>query len=63
MTNHDEAQYFLAVDKICAMMQKENTAYSYYGSFLNQGIEEDWRRKICEWAYDVVDHFNYDRET
>jgi len=23
---------------------------------------EEWRRKICEWAYKVVDHFRIDRE-
>lgn len=23
---------------------------------------EDWRRKICEWSYRVVDHFRIDRE-
>lgn len=23
---------------------------------------EEWRRKICEWSYKVVDHFKFDRE-
>ena len=26
------------------------------------GVNEDWRSKICEWSYQVIDHFNYDRE-
>ena len=25
-------------------------------------INESWREKICEWLYDVVDHFGYSRE-
>ena len=26
------------------------------------GVNEDWRGKICEWSYQVIDHFDYDRE-
>lgn len=26
------------------------------------GINNDWRSKICEWLFQVVDYFNYDRE-
>jgi len=25
-------------------------------------INESWREKICEWLYDIVDHFGYSRE-
>lgn len=25
-------------------------------------INEGWRRKLCEWCYEVVDHFRFDRE-
>jgi lipoyl(octanoyl) transferase len=25
-------------------------------------VSEAWRRKLCEWCYEVVDHFNFDRE-
>ncbi len=25
-------------------------------------MNETWRDKICEWAYNIVDYFNYDRE-
>ena len=25
-------------------------------------INEDWRSKICEWSYQVIDHYDYDRE-
>lgn len=26
------------------------------------GINELWREKICEWSYQVVDHFDFSRE-
>lgn len=25
-------------------------------------VSEIWRRKLCEWCYEVVDHFGFDRE-
>lgn len=25
-------------------------------------VSENWRRKLCEWCYEVVDHFSFDRE-
>lgn len=25
-------------------------------------VNEEWRSKICEWSYQVIDHFDYDRE-
>lgn len=25
-------------------------------------VSEGWRRKLCEWSYEVVDHFGFDRE-
>mmetsp|Transcript_22759 Transcript_22759/g.25918 ORF Transcript_22759/g.25918 Transcript_22759/m.25918 type:complete len:379 (+) Transcript_22759:140-1276(+) len=28
----------------------------------NDRVGEGWRRKICEWAFEVVDHFGFDRE-
>ena len=26
------------------------------------GINKNWRSHICEWLYQVIDHFDYDRE-
>ena len=31
-------------------------------SSLSLGITEVWREKICEWSYQVVDHFEFSRE-
>jgi len=28
----------------------------------NSGVNEVWREKICEWSYQVVDHFDFNRE-
>lgn len=32
------------------------------GSSSSGGLNEIWREKICEWSYQVVDHFDYNRE-
>lgn len=28
----------------------------------DSGINEIWREKICEWSYQVIDHFDFSRE-
>jgi len=28
----------------------------------NEKVSDGWRRKICEWLFEVVDHFRFDRE-
>lgn len=28
----------------------------------SSGINEIWREKICEWSYQVIDHFSFSRE-
>lgn len=28
----------------------------------SSGITEVWREKICEWSYQVIDHFDFSRE-
>lgn len=43
----------------CANADNEmNTTVSNDASIVN----ESWREKICEWIYNVVDHFDYNRE-
>lgn len=32
-------------------------------SMVNNCLNEAWREKICEWSYQVVDHFDLSRET
>ena len=31
-------------------------------NFSAAGVKENWRSHICEWLYQVIDHFDYDRE-
>jgi lipoyl(octanoyl) transferase len=54
------------------MLFQERTLYPACKDYLNldfeasQGhsdrVSESWRRKICEWIFEVVDHFSFDRE-
>lgn len=32
-------------------------------SISSSGVNEAWREKICEWCYQVVDYFDFSRET
>mmetsp|Transcript_30360 Transcript_30360/g.35349 ORF Transcript_30360/g.35349 Transcript_30360/m.35349 type:complete len:311 (+) Transcript_30360:119-1051(+) len=49
----------------------ENDAYSSFPNSFGRednsdtnsmGINECWREKICEWSYQVIDHFDFNRE-
>lgn len=63
-----------SIDQISVMLQQER---SYYGSCYDYLSDlqdpassenssehkiEGWRRTICEWSFEVVDHFGFDRE-
>ena len=41
---------------------ESSTSYSVGTNSSAAGVNEDWRSKICEWSYQVIDHFDYDRE-
>lgn len=36
--------------------------YLHYSESQSDLVNEFWRRKLCEWVYEVVDHFKFDRE-
>lgn len=38
------------------------SASSSSSSSGSSGINEVWREKICEWSYQVIDHFDFSRE-
>ena len=42
------------------MGEAESTSVSVDSS--SSGITELWREKICEWCYQVIDHFDFSRE-
>ena len=49
--------------KHSASASDSSLAYSAStGSSSHSGLNEDWRSKICEWSYQVIDHLDYDRE-
>jgi hypothetical protein len=59
------------LDRLRAMIIQEDTHYSYESYFPNTSWEEmelqaqlnaSWREKICQWSYNVVDHFDLPRE-
>jgi hypothetical protein len=61
----------IIVDHIAVMLKQESSQYSPCFDYLsihkdfqpsNEHVNEDWRRKICEWAFVVTDHYGFDRE-
>ena len=44
-----------------ATVQSSSLSVSTYSSSAS-GINEVWREKICEWSYQVIDHFDFSRE-
>jgi len=58
---------------LCLLLRQENDLYPPCEDYLAtlkanskstdiDPVTEGWRRKLCEWAYEVVDHFSFDRE-
>mmetsp|Transcript_13486 Transcript_13486/g.24412 ORF Transcript_13486/g.24412 Transcript_13486/m.24412 type:complete len:350 (+) Transcript_13486:97-1146(+) len=61
----------IIVDNIAVMLKQESAQYSPCFDYLSvhrdlqpssEHVNENWRRKICEWAFEVTDHFGFDRE-
>lgn len=61
----------MVVDNLAAMLKQESSYYCPCFDYLsvhrdlqpsNEHVNENWRRKICEWAFEVTDHFRFDRE-
>jgi lipoyl(octanoyl) transferase len=61
-----------SIDRVSVMLQQECSHYTSCYDYLrrdsqnqeNAGVyvTESWRQMICEWSYEVVDHFGFDRE-
>jgi len=54
---HVESQY-----KIPNMACRRSSCLTFEEDDDSSPPHEEWRRKICEWSFKVVDHFRYDRE-
>jgi len=61
------------IENLKTMLHMETQSYlpcpdylsAIENAHLNNGtdiVSEAWRRKLCEWCFEVVDHFNFDRE-
>lgn len=59
------------LERLQAMVLQEETHYNYESYFPSLSWEEmerqsqlnaSWREKICQWSYNVVDHFDLPRE-
>lgn len=59
------------IDRLRVMMHQEDTHYNYQSYFPEITWDEmeqqaqlnaSWREKICQWSYNVVDHFDLPRE-
>jgi hypothetical protein len=62
------------IDRISAMRQQECCHYGSCYDYLsdthdqassgnpNEHINEGWRRSICSWSFEIVDHYRFDRE-
>ncbi len=62
-------------DELAALLFMESTVYQAPRNYLKMisnacgekvlvspGVTEQWRRRLCEWMFEVVDHFSFDRE-
>jgi protoheme ferro-lyase len=52
----DDDGSFLPLQSTAATVSSSSTSSS------SSGITEVWREKICEWSYQVIDHFDFSRE-
>mmetsp|Transcript_13515 Transcript_13515/g.19778 ORF Transcript_13515/g.19778 Transcript_13515/m.19778 type:complete len:333 (-) Transcript_13515:152-1150(-) len=70
IAEHERAEYELTNEHIHVMLHQEDTSYAPcvdYTSEEEEGghpksINNWWRQMVCEWAFDVADHFGYSRE-
>jgi hypothetical protein len=57
-----------SIDQLRAMLFREQAHYKACTDYLNgvaldsDRVTESWRRRLCEWIFEVVDHFGFDRE-
>lgn len=64
--------YDSTVEHLRALLDQESQTYSPCTDYLalfeaspissSERVSDSWRRKLCEWCYEVVDHFGFDRE-
>lgn len=61
-----------AAENLVVLLSQEAEGYALPSNYIakasisplnaKERVSESWRRKLCEWCFEVVDHFTYDRE-
>ena len=71
MSNPNSLPKECVLERIQTMMLQEQTSYRYESYFPPMSLNDfervskmntGWREKICQWSYNVVDHFDLPRE-
>eukprot|EP00563_Minutocellus_polymorphus_P001676 CAMPEP_0181046492 /NCGR_PEP_ID=MMETSP1070-20121207/14379_1 /TAXON_ID=265543 /ORGANISM="Minutocellus polymorphus, Strain NH13" /LENGTH=350 /DNA_ID=CAMNT_0023125109 /DNA_START=527 /DNA_END=1575 /DNA_ORIENTATION=- len=50
-------------ERLLRMLGAEPEGVDYLVTTQRDGMEENWRRQIAEWSFQVIDYYNYSRET
>jgi len=60
----DSSAYYSSVSQLSTSAASASASASGVSHLSNTSIpnHDEWRSKICEWCYRVIDHFRYDRE-
>jgi hypothetical protein len=68
-TSYSNSDALLCIDQFCTMLQVEESyrvpfvpCQSSHGRTCGYHPFGDWRRKITQWSFKVIDHFKIDRE-
>ena len=67
-TSFTKMESLLAVDQLKTMLNVErkyrvpNVLCQAVSDENNRHLYGDWRRKICQWSFKVIDHYKIDRE-
>jgi Cyclin, N-terminal domain len=62
LLQQESTLYPLPFNYLTVGIGKANATISNDGPLSGDAISESWRRKLCEWCFEVVDYFKFDRE-
>jgi Cyclin, N-terminal domain len=62
LLHQERTRYPVCFDYLAASEALERNRDAEVDSTTWQTVNEQWRHKLCEWCYEVVDHFDFDRE-
>lgn len=62
LLRQEKTNYTPCLDYLAALSDEANSTSSSCSLESPDIVNEAWRRKLCEWCFEVVDHFNMERE-